>query len=158
MSPRVAGAIRAPLPMPNASQASETGKISARAKTPPPTMKFRGAWSLNRNSSPGWSAPEISAPARLPEIHFFDAWQRRQISKPFVVGDPNVEVHHWLRSIGGFARYYTPNAACRVFDISFTARDPDEPHTGPLKLLIHNGKLLWFRSVGGTLPPRDSSL
>jgi hypothetical protein len=36
------------------------------------------------------NCPEIGSPARLPEIRFFDARQRRQISKPLVVGDPNV--------------------------------------------------------------------
>ena len=37
---------------------------------------------------------EVGASARLPEIHFVDTWQRGQISEPFVVGDPNIEVHH----------------------------------------------------------------
>jgi hypothetical protein len=42
--------------MPNASQASESGARSERKNTPPPTMKFRGACSLNRKSSPSCSA------------------------------------------------------------------------------------------------------
>src|SRR5215213_3374452 len=28
---------------------------------PPPTMTLRGAWSLNRNISPGWSARKLAA-------------------------------------------------------------------------------------------------
>jgi hypothetical protein len=47
---------------PNASHAIEVGKISARANTPPPTMKFRGACSLNRKSSPGLTALKFVRP------------------------------------------------------------------------------------------------
>jgi hypothetical protein len=37
-------------------------RISARAKTPPPTMKFRGEWSLKRNSSLGCNALKFVRP------------------------------------------------------------------------------------------------
>src|ERR1700693_4908356 len=46
----------APFDSPKASHAKEQGSEFAYANTPPPTIKFRGAWSLNRNNSPGSNA------------------------------------------------------------------------------------------------------
>jgi hypothetical protein len=69
---------------------------------------------------------EVGATARLPEIHLFDAWQRRQIPEPLVVGDPNVQVHHsgaLKSSVDGLAGNYTPDAALRVLHIALTTRD-----------------------------------
>ncbi len=51
--------VATPFSSPNASQASEHGKIVACANQPPPTMKLRGAQSLKRNSSPGASARNV---------------------------------------------------------------------------------------------------
>src|SRR5471030_1534048 len=51
----------APFDSQKASQAKEQGSKLAYANTPPPTMKLRGAWSLNRNSSPGAKARKFLA-------------------------------------------------------------------------------------------------
>src|SRR5258706_4754879 len=56
MRARISTIVVAPFQMPNDSHARLAGKSDACAKTPPPTMKLRGLWSLNRNSSPGASA------------------------------------------------------------------------------------------------------
>src|SRR5208283_836943 len=56
---RISRSVAAPFSSPNASHASEHGKIVECTNQPPPTMKFRGAWSLNRKSSPGLSARNV---------------------------------------------------------------------------------------------------
>ena len=61
MLARISCADRAPFASPNASQASEHGSTLAWAKMPPPPITLRGAWSLNRNSSPGWRAQNFVA-------------------------------------------------------------------------------------------------
>src|SRR4030095_12524640 len=49
---RISESDRTPLPSPKASHASEIGNWTKRVKNPPPTIKLRGAWSLNNNISP----------------------------------------------------------------------------------------------------------
>jgi hypothetical protein len=56
MRARISAKSAAPLACPKVSHAIEHGKVIAFANTPPPTMKFLGEWSLNKNNSPAWSA------------------------------------------------------------------------------------------------------
>lgn len=58
---RISCADRAPLASPKAAQAREQGKLLEYANTPPPTMKFLGECSLNRNISPGVRARKLDA-------------------------------------------------------------------------------------------------
>src|SRR3990167_6636404 len=59
---RISASEVTPFLMPNASQASDNGTFDAWLKTPPPTIKSSGAWSLNRNSSPTETAPNLRLP------------------------------------------------------------------------------------------------
>lgn len=62
MRRRISTSDETPFFDPNASQARDSGTFEACENTPPPTMKFLGACSLKRNSSPGCRARKFALP------------------------------------------------------------------------------------------------